>query len=96
MIIHVPKEIEHYEPELHYFLQTMVLKLHTNRHKGFAEQTDLETLMTQMRLEMKEAEAAWEKESQFAFFVECVDVSNQAWLAGLKALRMTKSEWQEK
>jgi len=93
MVINVPDEIAHYEPELRYFVDTMVQKLHINRHKGFAEVTELHVLRGQVQDEVDEMNQAFTKESQFAFFLECVDVANQAWLVALKALRVTKAEW---
>lgn len=94
MEIHLPKEIEHYEPELRFFFDAMVRKLHVNRHKGFGEGMELDQMMGQLADETKELKIALGEESQFATFMECVDVSNQAWLLGLVVLRQTKVEFE--
>ena len=95
MIINIPDSIKEYEPELRFFIDTMVQKLNINRHKGFCGHSTVEELINLTRRELDEMHQAHDEESQFNFFLECVDVSNMAWLAGLKALRMTKDEWEE-
>ena len=93
MEIYIPKPIAHYEPELRFFMDAMVRKLHTNRHKGFAENVSLKQLLTQLRKETRELRDALNDEGQFALFMECVDVANQAWLLGLAATRMTRIDY---
>lgn len=95
MKIYIPEEIAHYEPQLRYFFDCMVQKLNTNRHKGFAEGHSLTEFMDLADSELDEAARALHTDDQFAFFMEMVDVANMSWLASIKALRMTKDEWQD-
>ena len=96
MIINIPDSIKEYEPELRFFIDTMVQKLNINRHKGFCEQSTVGELVNLTRQELDEMNTAHVEESQFNFFLECVDVSNMAWLSGLKAMRMTRDEWEDR
>lgn len=93
LTVNVPLDIEHYVPELRYFMESMVYKLNTNRHKGFATDVEFGSLHMGMFNELNEATSAALNESQFAYYMECVDVANMAWLAALSALRMTKDQW---
>ncbi len=94
MKIHLPTEIAHYEPELRLFVDMMVWKLHINRHKGFAEGRSMFNLFQQLIGETEELRDSLIKEnSQFAVALEAVDVSNQAFLLALGALRMDKKEF---
>lgn len=95
MVVNIPDSIKEYEPELRFFIDTMIQKLNINRHKGFCDHSTVEELVNLTRRELDEMQQAFDDESQFNFFLECVDVSNMAWLTGLKALRMTKDEWEE-
>lgn len=93
MQISIPDTIKEYEPELRFFVDAMVQKLNINRHKGFCEDKDVRDLLSLTAAEYDEMREALLLESQFNFFLECVDVANMAWLSGLKALRMTKHDW---
>lgn len=92
MVISIPDTVKEYEPELRFFIDTMVQKLNINRHKGFCEDKTVKDLLHLTGAEFDEMQEAM-SESQFNFFLECVDVANMAWLSGLKALRMTKYDW---
>ena len=99
--VHLPEEIKHYEPELRLFLDLMVTKLHTCRHKGFIEGKSLMDLYQAFFNEVNELEEAHDNRgkeinghSQFDYALECVDVSNQAFLLALAVLRKTKKEYE--
>ena len=93
MEIHLPDEIKHYEGELRYFIDTMVRKLHTNRHKGFADGKHPVEMFNGAEGEMKELRDALLHRDQFAAFVEAADVANMVFLTGLAAVRMTRDEF---
>lgn len=94
MTIHVPDELEGMAPDLEYFVNTMVRKLHTNRHKGTQSNLDPEAMLGLAEGEMLEAwEALKAGHGQFEFAVECVDVANFVFLAASGALGMTRSEF---
>lgn len=93
IVIHVPDEIGAYEPELRFFFDNMVRKLHINRHKEFIETATLYELMDYLANEVNEVNEAIHNEGQFEAYMETVDVANQAWLLGLALLRMTKEEY---
>ncbi len=95
MEIHLPEEIKHYEPELRFFFDNMVRKLHVNRHKGFGDGKTIKIMKSQLWGEMSELDDAMEDEGQFEAFMECVDVANQSWLLGMIMLRQTKKEFEE-
>lgn len=95
ILINVPDEIAEYAPDLQYFMQTMVQKLHTNRHKGFCTNNDLPASLNSLSAEVDETYEAVVNGGQFECFVECADVANQAWLVGLVATRMTRRDWDE-
>jgi len=97
MEIHLPDEIEHYEPELRLFFDLMVTKLHLNRFKGYIEGKTLDELYRAFTSEVGELEEAHENRgnhSQFDYALECVDVSNQAFLLALAVLRKTKQGYE--
>lgn len=94
LTIHLPREIEQYEPELRFFFDLMVRKLHTNRHKGFCEDKTTGPMYHALQDEVKELEEALKEDgSQFDVALECADIANQAWLLALVALRMTKEDF---
>lgn len=97
MEVHLPDEITHYEPELRLFFDLMITKLNLNRTKGFIEGKTLNQLYKAFLSEVSELEEAHEKRggfSQFDYSLECVDVSNQAFLLALAVLRKTKQEYE--
>lgn len=93
LCIDLPVEIEDYHPELHYFLQSMVNKLHINRHKGFADGVDLADCLELLKGEMDELKHAAVNEGQFETYMEAVDVANMSWLLGLYCLRQHKQDF---
>ena len=101
MEIHLPDGIEFYEPELRLFFDLMITKLHLNRTKGYIEGKSLMNLYQAFCNEVGELEEAHENRdketnghSQFDYALECVDVSNQAFLLALAVLRKTKKEYE--
>lgn len=95
MDIHVPKEIEHYEPELQMFMNLMVRKLHICREKGFGENTTVTQMFLLLSGEVDELETALIEESQFDAVMEAVDVANQAWLLALVILRASRGQFED-
>jgi len=91
--IPVPKEFEPFKHDFRYFVESMVRKLHINRHKGFAENDSLESLMEIMRQEMEELTDARNNGSQSDVFFEAADVANLAFLVALKAWQMRKIDF---
>jgi hypothetical protein len=90
MDIPIPDDIRHYEPELRFFLDCMVRKLHISRHRGFVRDRDLGELRDMLSTELAELDAALLNESQFSILLESVDVANQAFLLGLAAMQLDK------
>lgn len=93
--IHLPEEMRDYATDLQYFVNTMVRKLHTNRHKGTSKKLPLSIALKLARAEIKEAKQALKEQGQFEFSVECVDVANFAFLAARSAWDMTRVEFEE-
>ena len=94
MEITLPEGIEHYEPELRFFFDLMVRKLHICRDKGFAENCTATKMFLMINDELDELEEALANESQFQTALECVDVANQAWLMALVVLRATRKDFE--
>jgi hypothetical protein len=90
MKIHLPKEMLEHEPEIKFFMELMVRKLHTNRHKGFADNTTVGAQFKLLEAEILELKTALEKEGQFEAAVEAADVANVALLLGMRVLHMTR------
>ena len=93
--IHLPDEIAHYEGDLRYFFDSMIRKLYANRHRGFAEDADLGSLMSGLFGEIDELVAATKMESQFNAYMEAVDTAIYAFLIGLFLSRLTKRQYEE-
>lgn len=93
MDVYVPDDIKAYEPELRFFMELMVRKLHLNRAKGFADRDTISTMVQALDGEMAELKEAIEKQSQFDVSLEAVDVANMCFLLSLVALRMTKKDF---
>jgi hypothetical protein len=95
LTIHLPDEVAHYAPHVQYFLQTMVNKLYTNRHKGFAETTSVDNLRRGLQSEVNELITAIADEEcgQFEAYVEAVDVANMSLLTGMKLIQITREEY---
>ena len=93
--IPVTPELEPFEDDLRFFVETMVRKLHCNRHKGFCEGMSMNDLISGLEVELQELKVARERESQFAVVLEASDVANFAFLVAVKAMQMTKAEFKE-
>ncbi len=96
MKIHIPKEMVDCEPELRYFFDNMVRKLHINRHKGFAKDLSIAEAFEHLASEVIELERDMRgKGSQFSVVMEAVDVANQAALLSFVVMRKTKPQYDE-
>ena len=95
MEIYLPPELVQYEGDLRFFVDLMVRKLHTNRHKGFTEGKTLTEILNRLDGERKELGAALDKEGQFDVALESADVANFAFLLALGALRMDKATYEK-
>lgn len=93
MQIHVPKELAEMEPVLEYFINTMVRKLHANRHKGNGE-AHIQNMVAGLKSETNELLEAIKNESQFNVLLEGADVANFAFLIALNAIIKDKASWQ--
>lgn len=78
--INAPETLEPYADDFKYFVETMGRKLHTNRHKGFTKDLDLNLLLGGLQSEVNELNDALEDEGQFEASIEAVDVANMAFL----------------
>lgn len=92
MEIILPPEIAHYEGELRYFVDSMVRKLHANRHKKFADGLNFERCLVGIEGEVAELATS---QSQFEAFMEAADVANWAFLTAVYLGRMTRPEFDE-
>lgn len=92
--IMVPDEIAHHAPDLQWFVETMVRKLHINRHKD-NQDFDLPKAFKGLNGEVFELRDAIRSEGQFEAALEAVDVANMAWLICRKCLHETKANWQK-
>lgn len=88
-------ELEPFRNDLENFVRLMVMKLHINRHKGFAESADLDSLLVGIEMETAELQRARENESQFEAALEAVDVANMSFLFALKCFQMTKKDYKK-
>lgn len=95
MNIHLPKELEPFEPDLKFFMDLMVRKLHINRHKGFAEDIPIAQLMRGLDGELEELGKALGSGSQFDTALEAVDIGNFAFLIAMKSWQMTKQDFKK-
>lgn len=95
MDVHVPDDIKAYEPELRFFMELMVRKLHLNRHKGFADRDTVPIMVKALNGEVSELITATQSESQFSVALEAADVANMAFLLSLVALRQNKKDFED-
>lgn len=91
----IPPEMEGYRADLEYFFQTMVRKLHTNRHKGVTSELNVKLMLKLADGEMAEVRDAIQNSGQFETAVECADVANFMFLAASAALQMTRDKFKE-
>jgi hypothetical protein len=93
MLIHLPAEMSPYEHDLSYFFETMVRKLHVNRHKGTSKDLDVPGMVRSIRRELREFEEALKRGDQFAAPVEAADIANFAFLLSAAIWQMTRVEF---
>lgn len=91
--INIPDEMEPYAADLGYFVETMVRKLHTNRHKGVGNDLRPDDMLNSAQSELEEAWGALISEGQFEFAVECADLANFAFLASRSAWNLTREQY---
>lgn len=93
--VDIPDEIAAYAPDLRYFFETMVRKLHVNRHKGTSKELHLPTMHNYLQREVRELQEALRGPSQFEPTVEAADVANMAFLISSATWHMTRKEFDE-
>lgn len=91
--VHVPDDMSPFAADLGFFMNTMVRKLHINRHKGYVQGKSLVSLFEGVVGESEELRKALTDESQFAAALEAIDVANQAFLVAAKLLGMNKNDY---
>lgn len=92
ILVPLPPEMEPFRDDLSYFFQSMVRKLHANRHKGTSKQINLDLLHSGLMAEIVELETA---KGQFDATLEAADVANYAFLIAITIWNMTRAEWEE-
>lgn len=98
MNIYIPqelKDIPDLEADLRFFFDLMVRKLHLNRHKGFVKGKELEDLYQKLLREIEELRVARVTSAQFDVTLECVDISNFAFLISMYCLHLVKPDFLE-
>lgn len=98
MDVYIPedlKAIPGLEGDLKFFFDLMVRKLHMNRHKGFVEGKELEFLYQRLLAEVEELRQAKEGQAQFDITLECVDISNFAFLLSMYCMHLIKPKFLE-
>lgn len=95
LIIPLPIEMEPYRADLGYFFQTMVRKLHVNRHKGTSNTLSLDALFEGLQGEIAELEVAVAREGQFDAPLEAADVANFGFLIAQTIWHMTREQWEQ-
>lgn len=93
VIINVPDDLAPFAVDLEYFVETMVRKLHVNRHKGTST-VPLDVLQNGLNAEVEELFNAISKESQFDVGLEACDVANFAFLIALRAWSLDKQQFE--
>jgi NTP pyrophosphatase (non-canonical NTP hydrolase) len=92
--VHLPDDIEHYEPELRKFFELMVQKLYVNRFKGWGENVTLELCHRLLIEEVEELAKAIKTEGQFQSLIECADIANISVITALKLTRITREDFE--
>lgn len=95
MKVNTPTSMEQYEPQIEFFFSLMLMKLHTNRHKGFGGNTPLREILARLREEIIELEQELDNGDQFSAAVEAADIANFALLLAMRGLDMTRTEFDE-
>lgn len=93
--VYVPDEMVEFAPDLQYFFNTMVRKLHVNRHKGVGKAHDLKMLIGGIKVETAELEKAIDQEGQFDAPLEAADVANFGFLVARSMWHMTREEFEK-
>lgn len=95
MEVFLPEEVQPFEADLRLFIDTMILKLRLNAHKGFAEGLHPINALDMAQEEMEEMRDALLHKSQEEVLAEAADVANMAWMTALSAIRMNKIEYKK-
>jgi hypothetical protein len=93
LTIEVPESLEPFADDFKYFVETMARKLHTNRHKGFSKNMDLNVLVNGAFNELNETVEAALSEGQFQASIEAADVANMAFLIALVCWDMNRQDF---
>lgn len=91
--IYLPDELAEFKADLEYFVNTMLRKLHTNRHKGTGMGVRPDVMVARATEEIAEVWEAMGNEGQFETAVECADVANFMFLAAMSSLNMTREQF---
>ena len=92
--IRLKSEIEHHADDLEFFVNTMVRKLYTNRHKEGLSPPDPALLLEGLKKETLEMVKAIREEGQFEAATENVDIANMAFLMAVALWTMTRPEYE--
>ena len=96
MIVDLPDSMEEHKEHFEWFIRTMVLKLHVNRHKVFpVEGNKWGGLLHGLNDEHIELLQALHQQDQFGASIEAVDCANMAWLVSLWSCSITRKEFDE-
>ena len=92
--IPIPESVAPYAHDIQAFVTYMVYKLATNRHKGWADKSDVAKMIRGAEEEMEELkEAIRAKEPQFNALMEAVDVANMMLLCGIAITLNSRVEY---
>ena len=91
--LNLPESLVPHKAHIQFFMQMMIIKLHTNSHKGFAEGVPFKKLMEGLMGEYLEFRDALKEEGQFSATAEAADMANFALLLGTRALTLTRDEY---
>ena len=96
MTVDLPDSMAEHKEHFEWFVRTMLLKLHVNRHKVYpVEGNNWHRLLNGLGDEYVELEVALRSQSQFEASIEAVDCANMAWLVSLWSCSITRKEFDE-
>lgn len=97
VMLHVPlpPEMEPYKDDLEFFVQTMIRKLHSNRHKGVTKDLNVSALIGGIKRELVELEQAIDNEGQFDAPLEAADIANYSFLIAIAIWHMTRKDFED-
>lgn len=95
MHVYLPPELEPFEGDLRFFFDLMIRKLHMNRHKGFGENSNMQSLLAGLQREHYELLEAAMNESQFECALEAADVANFAFLIATRLFRQHVADFKD-